>query len=845
MRFFVVLFAVSSGICLSLCSSGCGSSDRDTPDFLMFTEHGGEMTDRGGGRRTGRVLEGRWVCKSPAIEVRGTLPGSLYGALEQAGEIPSFVSGNGEALVQWAGERNWTFESDRFALHGSGKRDPKGTWSGWELVLDEVMPYAHVELNGVVLGETSGAFMPHRWKVDSLLHPVGNSLRIRFEPAQGEGVLGEARAMHRLPQFQFGWDWGPVLKDMSVGALRIGARQRVDGLGLETSRIEWVDGRPVRANGLVRFTLNVDKRSPFSWRLLGPDGARVDDGQGIGRGEVVKSWAADKPELWWTHDRGEQPMYRLEVAVQDGDWHGATDMVGIRTVELDTAMDEHGSKFDFILNGQRIFAAGANLVPADPRLALITSEQEQRLVEDAVAAHMNMLRVWGGGRYASEALLEACDERGVLIWQDFMFACAMVPGDAGFVENVRAEVQYQVRRLRAHPCVALWCGNNEVAEGWARWGWKDGLDDAEIDQLQAAYDTIFHGVLPAAVAAYSGSHYHPSSPTLGRGDPNFQRSGDAHDWGVWHDGLPFDTLRFRIPRFMSEFGCQSFPEPATWALAVPHPFTMYRADGAVAAHEKHARGFDILDAYIAQTHFDERRAGRVQELSFKHWSALTRLVQSDGVSLGARAHRLHPERCGGSLVWQLNDCSPMASWSSVDAGGRWKPLHYALRDAFAPAMIDVWPLDDKRLELRGVAPDSPGLLRLDLVSLEGDTVLSNAMDWPLFQLDVTPMVFSNPCQSGTYLDVEWRGENGAVARRRYWDVPVKEIALEPASITVEPAEGGGYWVESDRFAKDIWLMCAEAEPLELNGFDLLAGQRVRVEHKPLEIWSLNDNFVAE
>jgi beta-mannosidase len=772
---------------IALMAAGCGAGD-DGANGLFWASIQDDSTEV--------RLQGRWICAAREISIPGALPGSLYADLEDAGVIPPPFSGTNEEKVQWVGSELWTFESDAFdwGQADSLSKLSKNTWAsaGGTLLLDEVMPYAHVLLNGVELGETGGAFRPHSFDTERILLDQGNVLRLDFEPAashQAEREVawpwglpgGEERAGHRLPQFQFGWDWGPTLKDCAVGRLSLLGRPVVpEFLGLETANILWSDdGEVLRAEGRVRFHIGGDEQQAYAWRLVSPDSEQVAFGRGTGRGEIDKGWELDRPALWWTHDLGGQALHRLEVAVQDtaGHWRGARQQVGVRTVALDTSRDEHGQKFQFLLNGRPIFASGSNLVPADALLPRITAEEEQQLVADAAAANMNMLRVWGGGRYASEALLQACDEQGMLLWQDFMFACAMVPGDSAFLTELTQEAHYQVRRLRAHPSVALWCGNNEVAEGWARWGWKDGLSNRATREIQSAYDTVFHVILPAAVAAFSDLHYHPSSPTLGRGDPAFRDSGDAHDWGIWHDGMPFDSLWARVPRFMSEFGCQSFPDSATWSEAVPDPQKDFRHDPAVLAHEKHPRGFDILDAYILEAflldpgYADSKFDGTAEQLAllpFSEWAALTRRVQSDGIASGARAHRLHPELCSGSLVWQLNDCWPTASWSSIDAHGLWKPLHHALQDAFAPALIDVRPIGKQQLEIRGVCKspwlhgienwETQGTLEVAVIGHESDTLSSHRMTWTLYETQVIPLTIEAPSSltdPTTRLSIHW------------------------------------------------------------------------------------------
>src|SRR5690606_5938965 len=308
------------------------------------------------------------------------------------------------------------------------------------------------------------------------------------------------------------------------------------------------------------------------------------------------------PKLWWTYNLGEPFLYEIQVELihNKNVLETYSKKLGVRSIELITEKDSKGETFYFKLNGNPVYMKGANYVPQQMLEAQIDQEKYVRLIDDVVAANMNMLRVWGGGIYEDNYFYQLCDAKGILVWQDFMFACAMYPGDAEFLENVKQEAIENIKRLRGHPSLALWCGNNENSEGWQRWGWQDGKTEAQKQEIWKNYYAVFNHILPRAVDSLNPNiNYWESSPKYGRGDKRYQLEGDAHDWWVWHDGYPFEHFEEEVPRFMSEFGFQSFPSVETIKYATERDSVLFNAP-LFANHQKHARGFEIIEDYMAR-----------------------------------------------------------------------------------------------------------------------------------------------------------------------------------------------------------------------------------------------------
>ncbi|PCJ81050.1 MAG: hypothetical protein COA49_07035 [Bacteroidetes bacterium] len=819
-------------------------------------------------------IKGNWHClDSSILPVPGRLPGSLHLALISNGNIPDPFIGTNEDSIQWVGQMDWKFISEPFEKPTEG-----------DLEVGDVITYSTWSLNGVNIGHTDNAFRP--WVLDfkKTIRPNNNILSVEFTaPAKvtnnkllkAEHPLpgDHNRSVHRTPQFTFGWDFSIKLLDCSVGSLKIIHNEKstlsIKNLDVRTEKIEGTT-----ATGMVCVEIisssdlsEINNKVLLRWALTDPDGKMVAAGKFRNEvGKVEIPFKIENAKLWWTHDLGKPNLHTLEVvAVSDkGVIVREKQTVGIRTLKLSTESDNkngnEGATFQWVLNNIPIFAGGSNVVPGDMILNRLRATEDVALVENAVQANMNTLRIWGGGIYASDKIMNACDEMGILVWHDFMFACAMYPGDKQFIESVSKEAIYQTTRLRHHPSLAMWCGNNEVSEGWERWGWKTGLSEAEVKDVEKSYNLLFNEVLPSIVEEIDDAPYWPSSPMLGRGDNDFVNRGDAHDWGIWHDGYSFDSLWTRVPRFMSEFGFQSFPEKSTFETVVNYETILNSSDRSsheLISHEKQSRGFDIINSYLAKPYGDD-----IEELSFDDWTYLSQLIQAKGISDGVRAARLNQEHCSGSLVWQLNDCLPIASWSSIDSHGKWKLLHHALKEAFAPILLyGKWDVlgRDSKLKVGLVANPNPsfpelisGYLRVSLVGLDGEVLsISNHTfnlkpgipNW----LILDDIISKKTDLSKTFVQLSW-SDSACLeisncemkANAVVWAVEPKDIKLLDAKISIEKLsvqDDGSVLlkIESDVFAKSVQLEANISGNFDDNGFDLLPGEKRFIKFTPFKL----------
>jgi beta-mannosidase len=476
---------------------------------------------------------------------------------------------------------------------------------------------------------------------------------------------------------------------------------------------------------------------------------------------------------------------------------------------------------------------GANWVPADHFTTRVDRSRYRELLQAAARANMNMLRVWGGGVYEDDAFYELADEMGILIWQDFMFANAMVPGDPGFLSSAEAEARDQVRRLRNHPSLALWCGNNEIDEAWNNWGWQEGYTEQQAAAMRSAYDEVFHRILPGVVDENDPQRpYWPSSPSLGWGRAESLDRGDSHYWGVWHGREPFDVMEHKLPRFASEFGFQAYPSLET-VEAYTLPGDRSPDSRVMQAHQKHAEGLEIVREYLARWYRPPKDFGAFLYVS--------QLLQAEGIGFAIEAHRRAMPRTMGSLYWQLNDTWPVASWSSLDYFVRWKALHYKARRAFAPVLVSPSVRD--------------GILRVHLVS-DRMQPLAGTLEMRLFgfdgselraideKVDVAPnssaVCFESTVESvlggadpaRVVLEVRLRDGNTAVAENLFYFVRPVDLVLPEVEVAVEAApHGDGFTLtlSSGVLAKNVELSARGLDVVfDDNYFDLLPGREKRV-----------------
>jgi beta-mannosidase len=788
-------------------------------------------------------LAGAWKFRQAGKKdwMPATVPGGVHTDLLALGQIPDPFVADNEKRVAWVAEADWEY-SQQFKVSADLFNEPQ-IW----LVCDGLDTLAAITLNGVELGRTANMYRQFRWDVKSLLKTGENELLIAFtspvrycaEKQAQRPMFGVSQAIPGGPHLRkapchFGWDWGPQLPP-------IGIWKDIRLEGYEGVRLQEVHLRQKHVKGQVTVEATVAIQS---WGknsadvvlvITAPDGEKFETSGTVTSGKESRLQVViPNPQLWWPNGYGAQPLYLVSVELKSGDIQldQKNYQLGLRTIELRQQPDEWGKSFTFVVNGQPIFAKGSDWIPADSFPTRITDAFLEQLIRDAALTHQNMLRVWGGGFYEEERFYDLCDRYGILIWQDFVFACSVYPLDEPeFLENTRIEMVENIRRLRHRACLALWCGNNEMEWGMVDWNWKG----PDYQSIKAIYDKFFHHTLPAWVAEEDpDTQYWPSSPSSGTPfeDPNGQKQGDSHYWDVWHGRKPFTAYRNQYPRFMSEFGFQALPTMATvktYAEEKDWNMTSY----IMERHQKNDSGNQLMVAQMLDTF-------RLPK-DFESMDYLSLVLQAEGIRYGVEHWRRHIDRVSGIIYWQLNDCWPVASWSSLDYFGRWKALHYEARRFYAPLMMSIE--DSPTAQNVYITNDSrdpwEGSVRWSVETLDGKVLDSKEISvkasavavTPVCKIDFSKQLTDDLSRELVFVAELWQGKK-MQARQTAYFVPTKHLELaDPKISTKTSIEKGQISIEltSRSLARLVEVTLEGADSVfSDNYFDLPAGQTVSV-----------------
>ncbi len=776
-----------------------------------------------------------------------TVPGCVHLDLLANKQIPDPFYRTNEQKLQWIGKSDWEYRLN-FLLTSEFLAKKRH-----ELVFDGLDTYVTVRLNGEKILESDNMFRQWVVEVGHLLREI-NTLQLYFRspinevlprlakekinyPSTADPGEGTSPYTRKAP-YHYGWDWGPRL--VTSGIWRSVYLRAWEELIIRDLFIRQLSLRDEKAELEARIAFELEAERNLQLRIFVNERLVVQMGSKKGKKGMnrwKKKFTIDHPRRWWPAGYGDQALYAVRVELSGKrETVRATRRIGLRTLEVRREKDRRGESFTVVVNGVPIFAKGANWIPADSFTPRVTPERYRYLLQSAVEAHMNMLRVWGGGIYEEDVFYDLCDELGLLVWQDFMFSCALYPADRAFLESVRQEAIYQVRRLRQHPSLALWCGNNEVEWGWTDWGWKEKY----TGKIWEEYRQLFHHLLPRVCAREDPERlYWPSSPAsdpAGSIYPNHPDYGDVHYWGVWHGREPFENYLKQNVRFASEYGFQSFPdietvgkfsEPQDWDLFSP----------VMLAHQKNESGNAIIKSYLEQRYPPPK--------DFESFLLLSQVLQAEGIKMGAEHFRRLRPYCMGSLYWQLNDCWPVASWSSIDYYGRWKALHYYARRFYAPLLVSPFQ-EENRLNVMVVsdlAESRRAELHVTLWDFSGQVLkqVARVVEIPAYGRVLAWKTPREEWLAGfppeeVFLWAELRSGGRTVSENFWFFVPEKDQKLPVVRIesSVEPVESGfRIEMKADRLAKNVFLQAQHLDGFFTdNFFHLLPGKTVAVTFRP-------------
>lgn len=779
---------------------------------------------------TQKNLTGKWILKDSRGEytLEATVPGVNYLDLMNAGIIEDPFYGENERDVYWVAERDWIYEKT-FEVTADELKEEKIT-----LVCKRLDTICSLFINGEKIGEGENCHIAYEFDIKKYLKEGENTLTINFEspvnyvkeryekektPPNSNGQNGIVRI--RKPQCHFGWDWGPVLPVSGI----------CDDIFIEMRSEGKITDMKIRQkkNDDGSFTVSVKLDCDLY------EGEKAEISLVSPEGEELKLKGAEgeftvkNPVLWWTHEingKKEQSLYTVKAVLKKGRKavHTAERKIGLRTIELDRSKDEYGETFRFILNGVPLFIKGANFIPGDSLPTRFTADKIEYLLDTALYSNMNMIRVWGGGYYESDTFYDLCDKKGVLVWQDFMFACQAYPFfDDDFLSNVKTEIEYNIKRLRHHPSLALWCGNNEIetmAMGWLN-----------FPKYIKWTEKFFHEILPVEVRKFDeDTPFIPGSP-CGTGhmkDVDSDNYGDIHLWAVWHGLQNMKYYRKRMTRFCSEFGFESLPDIKTIrTFSEEKDYDIHSP--VFSAHQKCNSGNDKMLYYIASRF---RLPKKFEDLVY-----LSQVTQLECISDATEHWRRNKGRCNGSIYWQFNDCWGVCSWSSIDYYGNYKALQYRAKHFNAPVSVSIEDTDGKvKLHILNDLPEKQSLtLKCRIFDFENGVIQEKSRNFTVDALQNTECftVFEKQLKNKfdltrTGIKAELYRNGELINEKTYLFKPEKYLKLKAPQLKMETAidkDEIAITVKSDIFARLVRVESSLSTlPLSENYFDLLPGE---------------------
>lgn len=811
-----------------------------------------------------QYLHEGWTFK----QARGTnwyaasVPGTVHTDLMNNKLIDDPFYRLNERGVQWVDKEDWMYQttfdasSDLLAkanivLHFAG--------------LDT---YADITLNDEKILSADNMF--REWQVDikPFLKAQDNKLQVYFhspikkampkweavpfqyrssnDQSENGGVLDRKVGVFvRKAGYHFGWDWGPRL--VTSGIWRSVSIEAWDKARIADVFYSKKSVSAKQAALDVTVEVLADKEITAEVAIINRTDNRTEVRKSVhlnkGLNKIPVSFLMKQPRLWWTNGLGEPFLYDFATTVElDGVKADVKEeKLGIRSLKVVTAPDKDGESFYFELNGKPLFAKGANYIPCDNFLTRVTDSIYEKTIQDAVSANMNMLRVWGGGVYEKDIFYELCDKYGILVWQDFMFACSVFPAEGELLENIRQEAIDNVRRLRNHSCIALWCGNNECLDAWFNWNWKatyDKQNPAYSDVIWKQFKDQYFVTLPAVVEEHHpGACYRKSSPYADDKGTRNHAVGDMHYWEVWQGLKPLSEFNRERSRFFSEYGFQSFPEFESIKRYAPNEEDWHLTSEVMMSHQ---RGGTKANQRINDFLLSDYRRPK----DFRSFTYLSQLLQADAMKMAMEAHRRDMPYCMGSLVWQHNDCWPVASWSSRDYYGRWKAQHYFTVKSFADLLVSPNQEEDalKIYVVSDRLKSTSGTLNIRVLRLNGKGTVKEVTKKVSIPANTSTVVYTEKIEAllngipkeEVIVHVSYKDKAGKEYTNNHFMVKQKDILYADARIRKEIAiVEGGYEVTlaSDVFARGVFLSVEDDIDnfISDNYMDLLPGESVKVK----------------
>jgi beta-mannosidase len=765
--------------------------------------------------------------------------GSVQEILIAKGELPDPFYGKNEEKFSWIEDHIWEFSSILNADEALLANDHI------ELLFPGIDTYAEIFLNDSMIGFAQNAFRPYRFDVKSLLKKGENQLKVVFYPpvvyhkeryskesyhlpAPNDAHPVAIAPYTRKPQYQFGWDW--ALRMNTLGFLKPVTFKGYNNTSVLAKNISV---KEIHADyAIMNFELNLSDppKDSLIWESKLFGSASFSRGeQTLWREETIKDH-----ELWWPRGQGEQFLYDDEWVLKDKKGNvlfSKKVRFGIKHSELINQPDKWGTSYEIKINGRPVFCKGADYIPQDVFPARVKDEDLRKMVETMAASNFNMVRVWGGGYYPDDAFFEACDELGIMVWQDFMFACAMYPGDPEFLQNVAEEVNYQIPRIASHPSVTIFNGNNEVDVAWKNWGFqvRYNIYGKDAKEIENSYDRLFKNLLPNKVREFTTIPYIHTSPLSNWGKDEYYNHGSQHYWGVWHGKDPMEDFGKKIGRFNAEYGFQSFPEYST--LRTFSTKEEWDVQSEVMKHHQKSYVGNLMILKHAKNLYGMPE-------TFEDFVYFSQLTQGHAVSLAVTGHRLDAPRCMGTLYWQLNDCWPAPTWSSIDHYWNWKALNYWIKDDYEDVAVLRKSLGENKYEYFLVAnvPDTFMCeVNFTVFDLGGKKLFKNDVSQLVRGVESSKICMksleNNYADENVLIQFEWKDRNGHYKTRSYSQLPkvYPKAGSNDIKIRIDHTDTVAkkmiVVVETKKYVRNFWLYSDQKGlQFDRNFIDLIPGK---------------------
>jgi beta-mannosidase len=775
--------------------------------------------------------------------------GSIQEKLMETGELPDPFFGENEKEFQWVEEHIWKFRSTFYLS------DKEMSAESLMLNFPNIDTYGEVTINETILGSTSNFFTPYNFEIKDLAKPGNNTVYLtitppvlyhksRYEtesfhfPAPNDLAKIKATPLTRKPQFQFGWDWALRMNT-------IGFSKPVQLITAGTNSIQQcVVNTLYQSSNAATLLYVMDTKVPMnggaiSSALFGVHPLIIDS---LPSNHFQFDFQLENPKLWWPVGFGEPTLYADTLRLLNSKGEVLDQLIidfGVRTAQLVQTKDEWGTSYEFKVNDVPIFCKGANYIPQSVFPAAVKDLEIENMIDQMLAANFNMVRVWGGGDYPGDAFYKTCDKKGLLVWQDLMFACAMYPGDSEFLSNVESELNYQIPRITAHPSVILINGNNEVDVAWKNWGFQlqYALNDKSQKVIEKAYKDLFHTLANKVVSTWTTTSYIHTSPLSNWGKDELYNHGSQHYWGVWHGKDPLSNFATKIGRFNAEYGFQSFPEYSTLAkFSEKKDWSL--SSSVMKHHQKSYVGNGMIEK---QSNLLYGPTDDFEEFVYR-----SQLTQAYAVSSAINGHRLNAPRCMGTLYWQLNDCWPAPTWSSIDYYGNWKALHYTVRDDYrqvavlkktdSKGNVELFlksddPKSDLQLLLKSDDPksnESAVQVVLEVYNLEGLLLSSSTQKLAIRYMEQIPLgTFKKQNQLVKVLVANQYERTFLLSQQKSFQGNVKALVTLKLNNIDTINKTAVIEINNDKFLADFWLYSnREGVRFDKNFIQLLPGKHL-------------------